>query len=119
MKKKQFLLTVIICVIVLAAATLHTGFWGSAQYKGVIRVGFVYSEDESTPYTANFVKAQRALEEEYSGRVEVLVKSNVLGKNAEQPIRELIRQDVKIIFINLDTDIPVTLAREFPKVQFC
>ena len=46
MKKKQFLLTVIICVIVLAAATLHTGFWGSTQYKGVIRVGFVYSEDE-------------------------------------------------------------------------
>ena len=119
MKKKQFLLTVIICVIVLAAATLHTGFWGSTQYKGVIRVGFVYSEDESTPYTANFVKAQRALEEEYSDSVEVLVKSNVLGKNAEQPIRELIRQDVKIIFINLDTDIPVTLAREFPKVQFC
>jgi basic membrane protein A len=117
--KKQFLLTVIVCVIVLAAATIYTGFWGTTQYKGVIRVGFVYSEDESTPYTANFVKAQHALEEEYSGRVEVLVKSNVLSKNAEQPIRELIRQDVRIIFINLDTDIPIALAREFPEVQFC
>ena len=117
--KKQFLLTVIICVIVLAAATVYSGFWGITQYKGVIRVGFVYSEDESTPYTANFVKAQRALEEEYSGRVEVLVKSNVLSKNAEQPIRELVRQDVKIIFINMDTDIPIALAREFPAVQFC
>ena len=114
--KKQFLLTVIVCVIVLAAATIYTGFWGTTQYKGVIRVGF---EDESTPYTANFVKAQHALEEEYSGRVEVLVKSNVLSKNAEQPIRELIRQDVGIIFINLDTDIPIALAREFPEVQFC
>ena len=117
--KKQFLLTVIVCVIVLAAATIYTGFWGTTQYKGVIRVGFVYSEDESTPYTANFVKAQHALEEEYSSRVEVLVKSNVLSKNAEQPIRELIRQDVRIIFINLDTDIPIALAREFPEVQFC
>ena len=117
--KKQFLLTVIVCVIVLAAATIYTGFWGTTQYKGVIRVGFVYSEDESTPYTANFVKAQHALEDEYSSRVEVLVKSNVLSKNAEQPIRELIRQNVRIIFINLDTDIPIALAREFPEVQFC
>ena len=117
--KKQFLLTVIVCVIVLAVATIYTGFWGTTQYKGVIRVGFVYSEDESTPYTANFVKAQHALEDEYSSRVEVLVKSNVLSKNAEQPIRELIRQNVRIIFINLDTDIPIALAREFPEVQFC
>ena len=117
--KKQFLLTVIVCAVVLAIAAMHSGFLGSTQYSGVIRVGFVYSEDESTPYTANFVKAQRALEEEYGGRVEVLAKSNVLGKNAEQPIRELIRQDVKVIFINLDTDIPVALAREFPQVQFC
>ena len=117
--KKQFLLTVIVCVIVLAAATIYIGFWGTTQYKGVIRVGFVYSEDESTPYTANFVKAQHALEDEYSSRVEVLVKSNVLSKNAEQPIRELIRQNVRIIFINLDTDIPIALAREFPEVQFC
>ncbi len=117
--KKRFLLTVIICGLVLAAATLYSGFWGSRQYSGTIRVGFVYSEDESTPYSANFVKAQRALEEEYGSRVEVLAKSNVLSKNAEQPIRELIRQDVKVIFINLDTDIPVALAREFPQVQFC
>ena len=117
--KKRFLLTVIICGLVLAAATLYSGFWGSTQYSGTIRVGFVYSEDESTPYSANFVKAQRALEEEYGSRVEVLAKSNVLSKNAEQPIRELIRQDVKVIFINLDTDIPVALAREFPQVQFC
>ena len=116
---KRFLLTLIVCMLVLAAATVYSGFWGSTQHSGVIRVGFVYSEDESTPYTANFIKAQRAIEEEYCDRVEVLAKSNVLGKNAEQPIRDLIRQGVKMLFINLDTDIPVTLAAEFPQVQFC
>ena len=115
----RFLLTLIVCMLVLAAATVYSGFWGSTQHSGVIRVGFVYSEDESTPYTANFIKAQRAIEEEYGDRVEVLAKSNVLGKNAEQPIRDLIRQGVKMLFINLDTDIPVTLAAEFPQVQFC
>ena len=116
---KRFLLTLIVCLLVLAAATMYSGFWGSTQYSGVVRVGFVYSEDESTPYTANFIKAQRAIEEEYGSRVEVLAKSNVLGKNAEQPIRDLIRQGVRMLFINLDTDIPVALAEEFPQVQFC
>ena len=117
--KKFFLPTVIICVLVLAALSIITGFWDNAPKINVTRVGFVYSEDESTPYTANFVKAQRALEDEYGDRVQVLVKSNVLSRESEQPMRELIRDGVKILFINMDTDIPITLAREFPDVQFC
>ncbi len=117
--KKFFLPTVIICVLVLAVLSIITGFWDNAPKINVTRVGFVYSEDESTPYTANFVKAQRALEDEYGDRVQVLVKSNVLSRESEQPMRELIHDGVKILFINMDTDIPITLAREFPDVQFC
>ena len=117
--KKQIILTAVVCVIVLAAAAVLTGFWSDRKGAGVLKVGFVYSEDESTPYTANFVKAQRALEEEYGSKVEILAKSNVLSRESETPIRDLIRDGVKIIFINMDTDIPVTLAREFPQVQFC
>ncbi len=117
--KKFFLPTVIICVLVLAVLSIITGFWDNAPKINVTRVGFVYSEDESTPYTANFVKAQRALEDEYGDRVQVLVKNNVLSRESEQPMRELIHDGVKILFINMDTDIPITLAREFPDVQFC
>ena len=117
--KKFFLPTVIICVLVLAALSFITGFWDNAPKINVTRVGFVYSEDESTPYTANFVKAQRALEDEYGDRVQVMVKSNVLNRESEQPMRELIRGGARILFINMDTDIPITLAREFPDVQFC
>ena len=117
--KKIFLPTVIICVLVLAALSFITGFWDNAPKINVTRVGFVYSEDESTPYTANFVKAQRALEDEYGDRVQVMVKSNVLNRESEQPMRELIRGGARILFINMDTDIPITLAREFPDVQFC
>ena len=116
---KKLVLTVVICVIVLAAASFLTGFWNNSKKINVTRVGFVYSEDESTPYTANFVKAQRALEEEYGNRVEVLSQSNVNSRDSEQPMRDLIREGVKIIFINLDSDIPITLAREFPDIQFC
>ena len=117
--KKGFILTVIVCAAVLIAAALLTGFWNDAPKTNVIRVGFVYSEDESTPYTANFVKAQRALEEEYGSKVEIIAKSNVLNRDSEQPMRDLIRDGCRILFINMDTDIPITLAREFPEVQFC
>ena len=117
--KKQFILTVIVCAAVLIAVSVLTGSWNTRQGDKVLKVGFVYSEDESTPYTANFVKAQHALEEEYGSKIEILAKSNVLSRDSEQPIRDLIRDGVKIIFINMDTDIPVTMAWEFPEVQFC
>ena len=61
---KKILLTVVICLLVLAAASFLTGFWNNSPKINVTRVGFVYSEDESTPYSANFAKAQHALEEE-------------------------------------------------------
>ncbi len=120
MKNQKYLIvTFILCALVLLGFALATGYWGDNPNNTVMRVGFVYSEDESTPYTANFVRAQRALEEEYAGKVEVLAKSNVLGRESEQPMRDLVREGCKVIFINMDTDIPIDLAREFPDVQFC
>ena len=117
--RKNLMITIFLCAAVLLAAALVTGYWDDRPYRGMTRVGFVYSEDESTPYTANFVRAQRMLEEAYEGEVEVLVKSNVLGRDSEQPLRDLVRDGCKAIFINMDTDIPIALAREFPEVQFC
>ena len=119
MKIKRFIVTVIVCAVVLLTAALLTGYWTDKPNRGILKVGFVYSEDESTPYTANFVMAQRALQAEYDGKIEVMFKSNVLARESEQPIRDLIRSGCRILFINMDTDIPITLAREFPEVTFC
>ena len=119
MKIKRFFVTVIVCAIVLVAAALLTGYWDASPDHGRLKVGFVYSEDESTPYTANFVMAQRALQAEYGGKIDVLFKSNVLARESEQPMRDLIRNGCRILFINMDTDIPITLAREYPEVTFC
>ena len=118
-KSSAFIVTVVFCVLVLAVTSLLTGFWKDKPRNGVIRVGFIYSEDESTPYTANFIRAQRELEEEYGPRVEILSMSNVLGRECEEPIRDMIQRGCRIIFINIDTDIPLALAGEFPNVQFC
>ena len=119
MKIKRFFVTVIVCAVVLVAAALLTGYWKDSPNNGILKVGFVYSEDESTPYTANFVMAQRALQAEYGSKIEVMFKSNILARESEQPMRDLIRSGCRILFINMDTDIPITLAREYPEVTFC
>ena len=117
--KKTWFVTALVCIAVLLAASLSTGYWTAATHDGVLRVGFIYSEDESTPYTANFVLAQRMLEEEYGSKVEVYSRSNVLARDSETPILELIHQGCRLLFLNLDSDIPVTLAWQHPEVQFC
>ena len=119
MKIKRFIVTLIVCAAVLVTAALLTGYLGDKPNNGNLKIGFVYSEDESTPYTANFVMAQRALQAEYGGKIEVLSKSNVWARESEQPMRDLIRSGCRILFINMDTDIPITLAREYPEVTFC
>jgi len=118
-KRNNLIVTLLVCAAVLLGFSFATGYWTDNGNHGVIKIGFVYSEDESTPYTANFVRAQRTLEYELAGRVEVLSRSNVNGREAEQPLRDLVRSGCKAIFINMDTDIPIDLAREFPEVQFC
>ena len=117
--KRIWIFTALICIAVLVAASFLTGFWNHSPRLGTLRVGFIYSEDESTPYTANFVQAQRVMEEKYGSRVEVLSRSNVLSRDAEQPVLDLIRSGCRLLFINMDTEIPVTLAREYPDVTFC
>ena len=79
--KKDIILTAIICALVLAAASILTGFWDVTQSPGVLKVGFVYSEDESTPYTYNFLQAQYRLQEEFGDKVTVYVRNNVHGIN--------------------------------------
>ena len=121
MKNSQkMILTAAVCLAALLAASLLTGFWiGTDGQDSAVRIGFIYSEDESTPYTANFLQAQRAMAEEYGDRVEILSRSNVQSRNCERPIQELIREGCRMIFLNLDSDVPVTLAREYPEVEFC
>ena len=97
---KRAVWTILICAAVLLIAALATGYWARVPDSGTLRVGFLYSEDESTPYTANFVQAQRLLEETYGNRVEVHFCSNVLSRDAERPLRDLVRAGCRIIFIN-------------------
>jgi len=112
-------LTIAVCLTVLITAAFVSGYWKTAESNGALKVGFVYSEDESTPYTYNFVQAQRLLEEEYGNKIQVYAKSNIHSREAEEPIRDLIRSGCRMLFINMDSDIPLAMSAEFPEVQFC
>ena len=120
MKRKQKILaTAITCLLVLAAVSVFTGFWSRQPREVNLKVGFICSEDESTPYTYNFLQGQYALTELYGDEIQVYVRSNVHQNVVEESMRELIRKGCSIIFINEDTETPVKLAPEFPDVQFC
>ena len=117
--KRNWIVTAAVCLAVLLIASLATGYWENPQREEKLKVGFIYSEDESTPYTANFVRAQRALEEKYGDEIEVISRSNVVGRECERPMIEMVQDGCQILFINLDSEIPVTLAWQYPEVQFC
>ena len=117
--KRKIIATAVICLLVLLALSFITGFWTRQQREANLKVGFICSEDESTPYTYNFLQSQYTLKEEYGDKIQIYVRSNVHANVVEESMRELIRKGCKILFINEDTEAPVALSAEFPDVQFC
>ena len=87
----------------------------------VLRIGYVYDGDESTPYSANFIRAQREIENTYGDRVVSDVKSNVSEVEGEEAIRELAKDGCGIIFTTSYGygEAAKKLAAEYPQIQFC
>lgn len=83
--------------------------------------GFLLIGDESTPYSANFVRAIEALELQYGDRVGVNVRSNVAYEDAEAVLRALCAQGCDIIFTNSYDygETAKAIAAEYPDVEFC
>ena len=119
MKKRYYVAAAAACILTLLVFALAGGWFSRTGAGGSLKVGFIYSEDESTPYTYNFTQGQRALAETYGNRVKIFVQSNVNGREAEEPIRDLVRKGCRLIFINVDTDAATLICGEYPDVQFC
>ena len=117
--KNKIIATFIVCLVMLLAFSLICGFWSPKSGDGALKVGFICSEDASTPYTYNFLQGQYALKEDYGEDVQVYVRSNVNESAVEESMRELIRKGCSVLFINEDTEKVAKLAPEFPEVQFC
>ena len=105
--KRVYLTTALTCLIV---TVLILGCFRLLNLSGGrehLTVGFLYDNDESTPYTYNFSLAKDAVEKKYGDRVDILTCSNVLD------------EEIDILFFNGYSELVMQLAQEYPDIQFC
>ncbi|MCR4585814.1 MAG: BMP family ABC transporter substrate-binding protein [Lachnospiraceae bacterium] len=117
--KRIYITTVLTCLLIMSAMVFCFRMLNLSGGKEHLKIGFIYDNDESTPYTYNFSLAKDAVELKYGDRVEILSRSNVLDNEMEEPLRELASQDCDIIFFNGYSETVRELAPEYPGTQFC
>ena len=117
--KRVYLTTVLTCAVILAAFLGIFKIINPYNTRDDLKVGFIFDNDESTPYTYNFSLAIDALEKEYGDQIEILTCSNVLDDEMEEPLRDLAGKGCDIIFFNGYSELVVKLAPEYPDIQFC
>lgn len=117
--KRVYYVTTLTCLVLLAAFLGIFHLMNLNNQKQNLKVGFIYDNDESTPYTYNFSLAKDAIEKKYGDRVEILSCSNVLDDEMEEPLRELADKGCEIIFFNGYSELVMKLAPEYPNIQFC
>ncbi|MBP5607306.1 MAG: BMP family ABC transporter substrate-binding protein, partial [Lachnospiraceae bacterium] len=114
-----YLTTALTCAILLAAFVGCFRIMNLAGGREHIKVGFIYDNDESTPYTYNFSLAKDAVEKKYGDRVDISTCSNVLDEEMEEPLRKLADEGCDIIFFNGYSELVRELAPQYPSIQFC
>ncbi len=117
--KRVYIITVSTCVVILAALILCFRLLNLSGGRDHLTVGFIYDNDESTPYTYNFSLAKDAVEKKYGERVDIITRSNALDDEIDEPLRELASLGCDIIFFNGYSELVMQLAPEYPDIQFC
>ena len=117
--KRVYITTIVTALLVVAAFSIIYSATGKTARVGVLKVGFIYKNDGSTPYTYNFMLAQEALERNLPNQVKVITRSNVPEEDTIEPLRDLVREGCSIIFTNNNSTQMIDAAREYPDVQFC
>lgn len=117
--KRVYITTIVAALLVMAAFGGIFSVWDGADRVDVLKVGFIYKNDESTPYTSNFMLAQDALERALPGRVKVYTRSNVTEEDTMEPLKDLVREGCSIIFTNNNSTLMIDAARMYPDIQFC
>lgn len=96
--KRIYIITFITAILSVAAIVgINTVLFGKDSDK-TIKVGFMYVGDESTAYTNNFMKAQKAVEEAYGDQVIAVAKYNVSEGLEDKYFQELVDEKCDIIF---------------------
>lgn len=117
--KRVYITMGLTCSVILAILAGWLQYLNLTGVRDTLTVGFIYDNDESTPYTYNFSLAKDALERRYGDRVTILTCSNVLDDKMEDPLRDLVTKGCDVIFFNGYSELVVKLAPEYPEVEFC
>jgi len=117
--KRLYIITVQTCLAILVLLLCFFKVLNLSGNKDHLTIGFIYDNDESTPYTYNFSLAKDALEKKYREKVTIYTCSNVLDEEMEEPLRELAEKGCDIIFFNGYSELVPKLAPEYPEIQFC
>ena len=117
--KRVYLITALTCLFLVGAILGCFRLLHISGGRDHLTVGFLYDNDESTPYTYNFSLAKDAVEKKYGDRVKILTCSNVLDEEIEEPIRELAAKGCDILFFNGYSELVREMAAEYPNIQFC
>ncbi len=117
--KRVIVTTTVTCLVMLTVFICAFRLMNLSGGKDMLKVGFIYDNDESTPYTYNFSLAKDAVEKKYGEKVEIVSCSNVLDEEMEEPLRKLAEDGCDIIFFNGYSELVIQLAPEYPNVQFC
>jgi basic membrane protein A len=117
--KRVYITVVLTCLVMLAAFVGLFRVLNLSGGRDHLTIGFIYDNDESTPYTYNFSLAKDAVEKKYGKQVDILTRSNVLDNEMEEPLRELANAGCDIIFFNGYSETVVKMAPEYPDIEFC
>ena len=107
-------------VCILVALLLFFYHKSTHPTRGHIRIGMICDGDQGTPYSENFFRALKSVEEEYEGKVTVDIRSNVSVDETENLIRELADEKCDLIITNSFGygEIAKKMAGEYPDVEF-
>lgn len=117
--RRIFAATTLTCLALLLMVYAYHYWINPPAAPGVIQVGFVFDNDESTSYTYNFSLARDELQQRYGDQLKILTRSNVLEDQTGETLRELVLSGCDIIFLNGYSTQVVEAARAYPEVQFC
>ncbi len=121
MKRINLISAISALAVVLFFVFIHLVVGQDDRGLNMIRVGFVYDGDESTPYTDNFIRAQHEVENRFGDRVKISVKYNVRESNIDEVLSDLVEEKCDLIFTTSYGygESAKRFAMENPDIQFC
>ncbi len=116
---KKHVLCIITSVIMCIAALMYANSMKSK--KESLKIGFIFSEDETTPYTENFIDAMDSLVQEYGDSIECVTRYNVSDDQIDEFLDELITEDCDYIITASSgyQDKTKAAAAAYPDIEFC